>query len=140
METQLLKNMEIFPSGTVLKEIMGDNYPVFEYFSGILSSLPLALTLEWHYYNDGKAWLGKVLNKKKTVCWLSVWEGYFKVSFFFTAKHLEGIAALNIEESIKEDFCRNKPIGKLMPMIFKIDNAQQISELLKVIEFKKNLK
>ena len=26
-----------------------------------------ALTLEWRYYNDGKAWLGKVVHKKKII-------------------------------------------------------------------------
>ena len=52
--------------------------------------------MEWRYYNDGKAWLCKVVNKKKTVFWLSIWEHYFKTSFYFTEKHLESIDALNI--------------------------------------------
>jgi hypothetical protein len=81
-----------------------------------------------------------VCHKKKTVFWLSVWEGFFKTAFFFTEKHLEGIAALDISEQIKEEFCRAKSIGKLLPMIINISKHEQLTDVLKVIEFKKKLK
>jgi hypothetical protein len=100
----------------------------------------LSLTLDWNYYNDGKSWLGKVCHKKKTIFWLSVWEGAFKTTFFFLERHLEGIAALDISEQIKEDFCRTKNVGKLLPMLITIDRQEQLPNLLKVIEFKKKAK
>jgi hypothetical protein len=30
------------------------------------------LIIEWDYYKDGKSWLCKIINKKKTICWLSI--------------------------------------------------------------------
>lgn len=72
--------------------------------------------------------------------WLSVWDGFFKISFFFTEKHLEGIAALDIAENIKEDFCNAKPFGRMIPMVFEINNKKQFPDLLTVAAFKKNLK
>jgi len=80
------------------------------------------------------------LCKKKTVFWLSVWEGFFKAGFFFTEKHLDGIAALDISQTIKEEFAKAKPIGKLIPMIFDVNNKEQLNDLLTVIRFKKSLK
>ena len=140
MEVQLLREPEIFPSKEVLKDILGKVYGVLENLETQLSQGESALTFEWHYYNDGKSWLCKICHKKKTVFWLSIWNGFFKTTFFFLERHLESIAALDISEQIKEDFCRTKTVGKLLPMLIKIDRQEQLSDLLKVIEFKKKAK
>jgi hypothetical protein len=141
METQSLRDPEIFPSEKVLKETLGnDIYAVFKSFMDTVTGAGYSLAQEWNYYNDGKSWLCKVIYKKKTVCWLSIWDGHFQIGFFFTEKHLEAIAALDIAESIKEDLCKAKPIAKLLPMIFKISRKEQLNDLLKVVAFKKGLK
>jgi hypothetical protein len=141
MEAQMaLRNAEIFPSDKVLKDTLGDVYDVLESFLATITNEAYLLSFEWRYYNDGKAWLCKVQHKKKTILWLSVWEGFFKVSFFFTEKHLEAIAALDISEAIKTELASAKPVGRLIPMIFNINNASQLEELLTVVHFKKTLK
>ncbi len=141
METQLLRDPQIFPTEDVLKNALEpDAYEVFASFMNVITSAEYGLTYEWRYYNDGKSWLCKILHKKKTVMWLSVWNGFFKISFFFTEKHLEGIAALDIAENIKEDFCKAKPIGRLIPMLFNINNKKELSDVLTVAAFKKSLK
>jgi hypothetical protein len=139
METQLLRDPEIFPSKDVLKEVLGQAYGVWEELE-TQAVQNFTLTLDWNYYKDGKAWLCKVCHKKKTVFWLSVWDGFFKTSFFFTEKHLEDIAALNISKKIKEDFSRAKPVGKLRPMLINIDKTEQLTDVLKIIKFKKEAK
>mgnify|MGYP001020424572 FL=1 len=141
METQLLRDPQIFPTEDVLKNALEpDAYEVFASFMNVITSAEYGLTYEWRYYNDGKSWLCKILHKKKTVMWLSVWNGFLKISFFFTEKHLEGIAALDIAENIKEDFCKAKPIGRLIPMLFNINNKKELSDVLTVAAFKKSLK
>ena len=141
METQLLRDPDIIPSEDVLKNALGSNIcDVYESFIGVITGTDYGLTYEWKYYNDGKSWLCKISLKKKTILWLSVWEGCFKTTFFFIEKHLEGIAALNISEKIKEDFCKMKPLGRLLPMVFNIHQKEQLDDLLKVVAFKKTLK
>ena len=137
METQLLREPEIFPSKEVLKDILGEIYDVLEELEMILTQNEFALTFDWHYYKDSKSWLCKVSHKKKTVFWLSVWDGFFKTSFFFLERHLEGIVALQIHEN---SFTIEKEWGKMIPLIFNICKHEQIEDLLKVIEFKKKLK
>lgn len=141
METQmLLRNADIYPSGEVLKDALGEIFGALDSFFKTITDEEYGLIIEWRYYNDGKAWLAKVLHKKKTILWLSVWEDFFKVSFYFTEKHLEAIAELNISESIKEDFCKAKPVGRLIPMIIDINTDNQLGDLLTVVRFKKSLK
>lgn len=142
MEAQmLLRDPETFPSDKVLKDALGDSiYSVLESFLGTITGEEYGLTVEWRFYNDGKAWLGKVAYKKRTILWLSVWKGFFKVGFYFTEKHLEAIAALDISETIKKGFALAKPVGKLIPMIMDVIDKEQLKDLLTVVRFKKSLK
>jgi hypothetical protein len=137
METQLLREQEIFPSKEVLKNVLGEVYEVLEELETILAHDKFALTFDWHYYKDSKGWLCKVCHKKKTVFWLSVWDGFFKTSFFFLERHLEGIAALQIDDN---SFTVEKEWGKMIPLIFNINDKNKFPDLLKVIEFKKKSK
>lgn len=141
MEAQmLLRDADIFPLDKILEDALGEGFNVLVSFLETITNNEYALTLEWRYYNDGKAWLGKAVYKKKTIFWLSVWEGFFKTSFFFTEKHLEAIAELDISETIKDEFAKSKTIGKLIPMIFDINKENQLGDLLTVVWFKKSLK
>ena len=137
MKVQLLREQDIFPSREVLQDVLGKVYDVWAELESRVTQGELALTLDWNYYRDGKSWFCKVCHKKKTVFWLSVWEGFFKTAFYFTEKHLEGIAELDISEQIKEDFSQMKPIGKLLPMVISIDRQEQLADVLKVVKFKK---
>ena len=134
MEIHLLREQEIYPSEEVLKSVLGEVYGVFEELKTRLTHDEFGLTLEWRYYNDGKSWLCKVCHKKKTVFWLSVWEGFFKTGFFFLERHMEGIAALEIDP---QSYMLEKAIGKLLPLIFNISEKEQLPDLLKIVKFKK---
>ena len=140
MDVQLLKEQEIFPSREVLQDVLDKVYDAWAELETMVTQDELALTLNWNYYRDGKSWLCKVCHKKKTVFWLSVWEGCFKTTFFFLERHLKDIAGLDISEQIKEDFCQMKPVGKLLPMVITIDKPEQLVDLLKIVKFKKQAK
>ena len=131
-EIQLLREKEFFPSEEVLKNALGEVYSVLEELETRLTQDEFGLSFEWRYYNDGKSWLCKVCHKKKTVFWLSVWEGFFKIAFFFLERHLEGITALEMDEN---SFKMEKEVGKLIPFIFNINDKRQFSDLLKIIKF-----
>lgn len=137
----LLRDADIFPLDKILEEALGKNiHNVLLSFLEAVTNKEYGLVIEWRYYNDGKAWLGKAIYKKKTIFWLSAWEGFFKTSVFFTEKHLEAIAELAISETIKDEFAKAKTIGKLIPMIFDVNEENQLDDLLTVVQCKKSLK
>lgn len=137
----LLRSPEEFPSVSVLKGALGDDiYEILESFLGTVTGAEYGLNAEWRFYNDGKSWLCKVAHKKKTVLWLSVWEGFFRAGFFFTENHIAAISELNIDGKIKDEFTGAKPVGRLLPMIFDVSDKGQLADLLTVVRFKKDLK
>ncbi len=122
METQLLREKATPPGDDILSD------PLY-------LALMEGLQPEWRYYNDGRAWLCKVGDGRKTIFWFSVWEGFFRVSFYFLERHLEGLAALETTRGRLE-----KEWGKMLPLFFDVRDMQTVAEIQKVAQFKKNAK
>lgn len=140
-EIQLLRDSEIIPTEKVLENALGKEiFAVYKELTKIITSVEFELKPEWNFYKDGKAWLCKVIYKKKTVFWLSIWEKHIKTSFYFTEKTRSGIFELPIDEKIKQDFEETKIIGKLIPLILCIEKEGQLEDLKEVIKYKKGLK
>ena len=140
-ETQLLRDAGITPTMYVLentteKEIFSIYKKLYETINGS----EFELNPEWNYYNDGKAWLCKVSYRKKTVFWLSVWDTGIKTSFYFTEKTRQGVLELAISDEIKQRFSNATLIGKLIPLSMTILNEEHLSDLRKIIHYKKALK
>ena len=138
METLVLRDGDILPTLEVLEAVLGSSYPVFEELNALL--IAMEIRPEWNYYRDGKAWLCKMMSKKKNMGWLHVYDGFFRVSFFFMERHLTAIADLNISDCIKEDFYEMKPVGKLLPMSIAVCDKGKLEDVLTVLRFKKSLK
>jgi hypothetical protein len=139
METMVLTQPSISPTRKVLENALGKSFAAYEELMSTISG-KYDLVPAWRYYNDGKAWLCKVQYKKKTVFWLSVWNKYFKITFYFTARNIEAINKLDIDDSIKNDFTGNKAVGRLLPLSLTITKKEQLKDAFKIIECKKSLK
>jgi hypothetical protein len=139
MDTPVLKDPSISPGKKILENALGKTYAAYEELMDIIEN-DFELTPLWSYYNDGKAWLCKVQYKNKTVFWLSVWDKYFKMAFYFTKKNSKAIFELDIDESTKKNFKAHKSVGKLLPLVLVINKKSQLKNALKIIEYKKGLK
>lgn len=138
METIILKDSAIYPENNILEMVLEDHYQYYQKFANIIKDKNLLM--EWKYYKDGNNWLCKIQNKKKTVCWLSVWTIGFKVTFYFTVKTIIGIHELDINEEIKKTATQVINVGKLLPIILTIDNEEKMRDALKIAEYKMHLK
>ena len=138
MESQLLKDPMVKPDNIVLGEILDKKYKLFQEYEKITSELNLVM--EWNYYNDGKNWLCKTLHKKKNLCWLSVWNTGFKLTFFFTEKTIGGFYGLDISDEIKTSAKETKSTWKLLPVLVLIKNGKVLKDAIKILEYKMTLK
>ena len=140
MEKKLLTNPDTPPTREVLKSALGNTYSVFDELMVRTSFVENDLLTEWRYYKDGKSWLCKVCYRRKTMFWLSVWDGYFKTGFYFMPRHSEGVMELDIDEKVKHDFLNNKTIGQLIPLVINVERIDQIKDVLEIVRYKKSLK
>jgi beta-galactosidase GanA len=139
MDKPLLNDKLEYPDDTVLGRYLGKTKPIWDEFVSRLSSNFAVMSLEWKFYNDGKAWLCKLVHKKKTVCWISVWDQYFKTAFYFTEKYDKEIDALNIASTYKESYKTNKSYGKLKPLIIDAKTRKSLDSIYELIQFKSKI-
>ena len=139
-ETILLREKETEPTDKVLENALGKElFIIYQELIEIFTN-EFSLETQWRFYKDGKAWLCKIVYQKKTILWLSIWEGYIKTGFYFTEKTGIGVLGLDIDNKIKAEFEVAKPVGKLIPLIIDINQQKQIEDLKEVIKYKKALK
>ena len=138
MDEQILTDPMVEPKDSILENALGEKYKLFMEFSEEIKKQNFIL--QWNYYKDGKSWLCKVLNKKKNLCWLSVWNTGFKLTFYLTEKTIEGIYNLDINDEIKKTAKETKPVGKLKPIIIEVKNKSKMKDGIKILEYKNKLK
>lgn len=135
---QLLRNPDQEPNDKLFKSAL--DRPIYDIMIQLDHNIVAAgLALEWRYYKDGKAWLGKVTYKKKTIVWLSLWKECIKASFYFTEKTRPGVLDLNFSDNIKSLFSVAKPIGKLIPLIVDIKDEERLNDFIIILDHKKVL-
>lgn len=143
---QLLRDSTIRPTDDVLAAALDKAYLPYTEFVRLLTDFDVQP--EWRYYNDGKAWLCKCLykwqtsrgtDKEKTVLWLSVWEGFFKLSFYIGEKLRADLQSLALSESTMKMITEAKTMGKLkfFPLIFDVYSNELFGDLIKLINFQK---
>ena len=147
-EQQLLRDPDVRPTSEIIAEGLGAACKTYAKFIIELEHCDITL-MDWRFYNDGKAWLSKGeykwttprgANKVKPIFWLSIWSGFFKVSFFFGADYKEELLQLSISQNAKNLIRDAKPRGKTMrflPIIFNVTNETQLDDLYVLSDFRK---
>ena len=148
-QVQLLRDANMEPTDELIAKGLGvaaNN--TYTKFIEELGQYDITL-MDWRYYNDGKAWLSKGeykwvtargTNKVKPLFWLSIWEGFFKVAFFFSAKIEDELLALPISGEAKGIIKSAKPMGKTMrflPITFDVMDEKQLSDIYILAQFRK---
>ena len=95
---------------------------------------------EWRYYNDGKQWLFKMQQKKKTLFWIAILEGTFRITFYFGKKAEPVIEAGNLPQKIKDDFRTSKQYGLIKAVSIKITGKTDFETVKELISIKQKMK
>lgn len=120
-----LTDENLFPDEAVLRGVLGAGYGVYLELLGGFE--PRGLSLEWRFYRDGKAWLGKVQHKKRTIVWMSVWEGFVKATVYVPEKDASGLSGPVLAA---------KRVGKSLSCTFDLTGPTALRELEVVMDYK----
>lgn len=151
-EKQLLRNPDIELTSDVIAEALGAANSAYVKFTEGLKSHDI--DLEWRYYTDGKAWLGKGLyrwtrvrggQKEVTAFWLSIWDdpnragGFFKVTIYIPENRRSEALILPLDGEIKKMIEASKQMGKLkfFPVIFDLRSDELFGAVYSLIDFRK---
>ena len=147
-EDLLLRNPDIKPSMDVIAKALGEANSAYIAFISKLANHDIQL--EWRYYNDGKAWLAKGLYKwtgvrggknETTIFWLSIWDGFFKVTIYVPEKARADVSSLPLDDEIKLMIADSKQMGKLnyFPLVFNIYSDEMFKGFFSLADYKKGI-
>jgi hypothetical protein len=97
-------------------------------------------TGSWNYYNDGKQWLFKLVNKKKTIFWAGILADTFRITFYFGDKVEPLMAESDLPEKIRDEFKSAKRYGAIRAVSITVRNQEDVDNILKLIVIKHKLK
>ena len=137
MEDPVLTSKDQFPTDEVVFSHIGKagrrNWE--KLFESIHTNHP-DFEQQWRYYKDGKSWLMKVVRKSKTIFWVSVVAGSFRVTFYFGDKAEAAILDSSISDDLKDSFKHGKRYGKVRGITVEIKNKTRLNDVSELIEIK----
>ena len=131
MEKEVLIDEGIYPSDTVVSNALGNTFGLYENLVSTVSLLYPKVKGEWIYYKDARSWLGKYSLGSKTLFWLSIWNGFFKVTVFYNQKTIIGL-----DQDLVEQADKHKKCGKILPIIYSVRDKTTIELALRVLKHK----
>lgn len=140
MEPLALTDPTMYPTDTVLAGVLGKRFALWEAFFEKLHGAEPELAAEWRYYNDGKAWLMKVTRKKKTVVWVGVHEGGFRITAYLTEKAHVAVRESALSEDCKKQFATGQRFGKLIGVTVEFRKKADVKDGLALVGLKISLK
>ncbi len=147
---QLLRNPDIKPTSDVIAEALGEANNAYVKFIGELANHEIQM--EWRYYSDGKAWLAKGLHKwigvrggknEVTVFWLSIWDGFFKVTIYVPEKDRADAFRLPLADEVKRLLADSEQMGgklKYFPVVFEVRSEEMLAAVYTLADFKISIK
>jgi hypothetical protein len=140
MDKPCLNNKDEYPDDDVLSRHLGGAKCAWDSFFAFLKEDHPSFATEWRYYNDGKSWLCKVIQKKKTVCWVSVWDRLFKTTFYFPDRAEELIATSELAREYVDQFVHGKKYGKIRGVTVAIQKSADLKATKILIGIKERVK
>lgn len=144
---QLLRDPDVKPTEEAIANALGAAAGAY---AKLNEEIPKHdIQVDWRYYKDGNAWLGKALHKwttsrgtqkEITAFWLSVWDGFFRVGFTFPEKYRADVLALPLDKTTLHMIEESGQMGKLkiFPLAFDMQSEERFPDVFTLVEFKKS--
>jgi hypothetical protein len=135
-----LNDKNIVPTDELIFSVIGEKKLLWQrvmlYVSGSFSDVSGA----WNFYNDGKQWLFKLTQKKKTIFWAGLVDDTLRVTFWFSDKADPVIGASPLPPSLKDEFRGAKKYGLIRPVSIFLNEHADADNVITLISIKQKIK
>lgn len=141
-EKELLafSNPERQPGDDLVFALLGDRKQYWQAIMKHMLENYMDISWSWNWYNDGKQWLFKLVQKKKTIFWAAVLTtGQFRITFYFGDKAETVILASSLPQKVKDAFLVGPRYGKIRAITLLVENGEDVDTVLKSAAIKSKL-
>ncbi len=139
-EIFIFTDPSVEPSIELLSEALGEKLTWWMQIRAYAMDHYPHVTDVWRYYNDGKQWLYRMLQKKNTICWMTVVDDTFKVTFYFGQKAIPAIMESTLSEEVKQEFLTNPSFGKIKYISVRMTDKSDVELVHQLVDLKVKIK
>jgi len=140
MEPHVLTDKSVFPDDALVFSYIGQNRLHWQKLLHAVRDKYPDVQEVWNYYNDGKSWLFRTILKKKTLFWIGVFDGSFRITFYFGDKAESIIEGSDLTGDIKTDFRNGRYYGKIRAITFRVEGPDDIENAILLTDIKAKIK
>jgi hypothetical protein len=139
-EILVLNDKQIIPDDDYIFSLIGEKKIFWQKIMSHASENYKDISGSWNYYNDGKQWLFKLVQKKKTIFWAGILKDTFRITFYFGDKAEPSIEGSDLPPEIKTGFKTSRRYGAIRAITIKVLDNTDFDNVLKLIAIKHKLK
>ena len=140
-ESLALSDPRVQPGDDLIFSLIGKNKKYWQKILKQMLDTYKDVTWSWNWYNDGKQWLFKLVQKKKTIFWAAIiTTGQFRITFYFGDKAEPLIYGSGLPQKVKENFKTARRYGAIRPATLLVQSDEDVDTVLKLAEIKMKLK
>jgi hypothetical protein len=139
-EKRVLSDKSVIPDDEHIFSLIGNNKVHWKRIMDHVAGNYKDTSGSWNYYNDGKQWLFKMVQKKKTIFWSGIMDNTFRITFYFGNKAEPIIENSDLPRYISDEFKTAKHYGLIRPVTFLIKSETDVDNVLKLIAIKSKMK
>jgi len=121
------------PVPETIDEALGASAKAWAQWMGVLASAGVATA--WRYYRDG-GWVIRASRGSATVAWMSVNDGYGRVTFYFAQRLRPALVAADDLPQWVKDAARDA--NKTLSLTIQIRTTTDVSDAQSVLRYKLN--
>jgi hypothetical protein len=139
-EELVLGDKLIIPTDDYIFSLIGEKKPLWQSIMSYVSENYKDISGTWNYYNDGKQWLFKLVQRKKTIFWAAILKDTFRITFYFGDKAESVIDASDLPQTLKDGFKTSKRYGAIRAVSIKVLERTDVDNILILIAIKHKIK
>lgn len=136
MEQPILADRTQFPTDEIIASHLGKKYALWTSLFAYIHAEHPDFIEQWRFYNDGKQWLMKVTRKSKTVFWLSLIPGSFRITAYVAVRAQKVVLASALSDEMKKQFRTGKAFGKIKGITVTFRSKRDVEEAKALIGLK----
>lgn len=136
----MLSDKQVVPAEDLISSIIGEKYLLWKTLLTFIDDNIKDASGSWNYYNDGKQWLFKMVQKKKTIFWAALQEDSFRVTFYFGDKAEPLLDQSKLPQRLKDDFKTTKRYGAIRAISVKLMHESDFEVIKELISVKLKIK
>lgn len=140
-ETLALSNPNLRPGDDLVFSLIGDKKIYWQTIISHMLDNYEDISWSWNWYNDGKQWLFKLIQKNKTIFWAAILTTcQFRITFYFGDKAEPAILSADLPPKTKDEFINGPRYGKIRPVTLLVNSDEDVDTVLKVAAIKVRMK